>query len=144
MHVPGNVYGYICVVIKGIDTWCTLKAFTTHLLGGAKRRVFGGTGVMIAIVLSNMIILRVRNRVYFYYNRIRLYLDRTGIILVGTLRFDMKSILLRPPRGSVKVVSTKFTDLVPMEQFHHKPMGMYDGGLLRYVFDGIAPMAQGL
>ncbi len=33
--------------------------------------------------------------------------------------------------GSVKLVSTRFTDLVPVEQFNHKPMGMYDGGLLR-------------
>ncbi len=31
----------------------------------------------------------------------------------------------------MKLVSTKFTDLVPVEQFHHKPMGMYDGGPLR-------------
>ncbi len=78
----------------------------------------------------------------------------------------------------MKLVSTKFTDLVPMEQFIHKPMGMYDGGLLSLalgekwasclpleqrvsttllvpsegdhhhtlprVFDGIAPMPQGL
>ena len=36
--------------------------------------------------------------------------------------------LLRPPRGSVKLVSTKLTNLVPLEQFHHKPMGMYDSG----------------
>ncbi len=27
----------------------------------------------------------------------------------------------------MKLVSTKFTDLVPVEQFNHKPMGMYDG-----------------
>ncbi len=48
----------------------------------------------------------------------------------------------------MKLVSTKFTDLVPMEQFIHKPMGMYDGGLLSLallqVFDGIALMPQGL
>ncbi len=31
----------------------------------------------------------------------------------------------------MKLVSTKFTDLVPVDQFNHKPMGMYDGGLLR-------------
>ena len=29
---------------------------------------------------------------------------------------------LRPPRGSVKLVSPKFTNRVPVEQFHHKPM----------------------
>ncbi len=53
----------------------------------------------------------------------------------------------------MKLVSTKFTDFVPMEQFIHKPMGMYDGGLLSLAdhhhtlpqaFDGIAPMPQGL
>ena len=27
----------------------------------------------------------------------------------------------------MKLVSTKFTNLVPVEQFNHKPMGMYDG-----------------
>ncbi len=36
--------------------------------------------------------------------------------------------VLRPPWGSVKLFSTKFTDFVPVEQFNHKPMGMYDGG----------------
>ncbi len=49
----------------------------------------------------------------------------------------------------MKLVSTKFTDLVPMEQFIHKPMGMYDGegdhhNTLPQVFDGIAPMPQDL
>ncbi len=31
----------------------------------------------------------------------------------------------------MKLVSTKFTDPVPVEQFNHKPMVMHDGGLLR-------------
>ncbi len=62
----------------------------------------------------------------------------------------------------MKLASTKFTDLVPVKQFHHKPMGIYDGGLLKLAlgeacklkgttiihslrfFSGIAPMAQGL
>ena len=33
----------------------------------------------------------------------------------------------------MKLVSTKFTDLVPVEQFNHKPMGIYDGGHLTLV-----------
>ncbi len=41
---------------------------------------------------------------------------------------------LRPPRGSVKLISTKFTNPVPVEQFHHKPMGFYDGGPLKLGF----------
>ena len=36
----------------------------------------------------------------------------------------------------MKLVSTNLTNLVPLEQFHHKPMGMYDGGFL---CDGMAP-----
>ncbi len=31
----------------------------------------------------------------------------------------------------MELVSTKFTNLVPLEQFHHKRMVMYDGGLLK-------------
>ncbi len=36
---------------------------------------------------------------------------------------------LRPPPGSVKLISTKLTNtnLVSLEQFQHKPMGMYGG-----------------
>ncbi len=30
----------------------------------------------------------------------------------------------------MKLVSTKFIDLVPVERFRHKPMGMYDGRFL--------------
>ncbi len=35
-------------------------------------------------------------------------------------------VSLRPPRGSVKLLPTNLTNLVPLEQFHHKPMVMYD------------------
>ncbi len=31
----------------------------------------------------------------------------------------------------MKLVSTKFTDLVPVEEFNNKPIVMYDGGLPR-------------
>ncbi len=34
-----------------------------------------------------------------------------------------------PPRGSMKLVFIKLTNLVSLEQFHHKPIGMYDSGL---------------
>ena len=32
---------------------------------------------------------------------------------------------LRPPRGSLELVFTKFINLVSLEPFHHKPMGRY-------------------
>ena len=36
---------------------------------------------------------------------------------------------LRPPWGSMKLIFTGYIHLVSLEKFHHKPMGMYDGGL---------------
>ncbi len=39
------------------------------------------------------------------------------------------AISLRPQRGSVKLIFTKLTNIVSLEQSHHKPMGMYGGGL---------------
>ncbi len=53
--------------------------------------------------------------------------------------------------GSVKPIFTKLINLVPMEQFHHKPKGMYGGGLLEladhhytflYPYDDIALVEQ--
>ena len=38
---------------------------------------------------------------------------------------------IRPPQGSVKLVSPNLTNRVPLEQFHQKPMGVYDGGPLK-------------
>ena len=38
--------------------------------------------------------------------------------------------LLRPPRGSVKLIFTKVINCVSLEQLHHKPMEIYDGGPL--------------
>ena len=35
---------------------------------------------------------------------------------------------LWPPRGSVKLISTKLTDLVSLEQSHRKPLGIYGCG----------------
>ena len=43
------------------------------------------------------------------------------------VRLNVSVQPLRPPRG---VVSTKLTNLVSLEQYHHKPTGMYDGCLL--------------
>ena len=37
---------------------------------------------------------------------------------------------LRPPRGSLKLVFTKFVNFVPLGQCHHKPMGMYGGDIV--------------
>ena len=38
--------------------------------------------------------------------------------------------ILRPTTGgSVKPVTTSLTNLVPLEQFHQKPTGVYGGGL---------------
>ena len=63
---------------------------------------------------------------------------------------------LRPPQGSEKLVFTKFINRVPLEQCHHKPMGIYGSDLLKlaskgdhhdiftWLCDDIAPMAQGL
>ncbi len=52
----------------------------------------------------------------------------------------------------MKLISTDLTNLVSLEQSHHKPTGMYGGGPLKgtslyitiQVFYGIAPMTQGL
>ncbi len=33
----------------------------------------------------------------------------------------------------MKLLPTNLTNIVPLEQFHHKPMVMYDGGLHRFV-----------
>ncbi len=45
-------------------------------------------------------------------------------------------IPLRPPQGSVKLVSTNLTKLVPLEQFHQKPLGVYDvAGSHRFVME---------
>ena len=52
------------------------------------------------------------------------------------LAWPCYSDFLRPPRGSVKLLPTYLTNLVPLEQFHHKPITI---GLW-----WIAPMAQGL
>ncbi len=43
---------------------------------------------------------------------------------------------LRPPRGSVKLISTKLTNLVLLEQSHHKPMRMYGGVPLSWQHEG--------
>ncbi len=53
----------------------------------------------------------------------------TEIIPILTVWFSRvvnkdSSWWLRPSRGSVKLVSTNLTNLVPLEQFHRKPMGM--------------------
>ncbi len=37
---------------------------------------------------------------------------------------------LRPPRGSLKLIFTKLMNHVSSDQCHHKPMGMYGGGLI--------------
>ncbi len=37
--------------------------------------------------------------------------------------------LLRPPRGSVNLISTNLTNLLSLEQFHHKQIEMYGGGV---------------
>ncbi len=50
---------------------------------------------------------------------------------VSDCLFLIRIQLLRPPRGSVKLVSTNLTNLVPLEQFHQKPTKVYDGGLLK-------------
>ena len=52
----------------------------------------------------------------------------------------MRNCLLRPLWGSVKLVSTKFTNLMPVEQFHQKPMGMYDCGLSQLANLGGLPL----
>ena len=36
--------------------------------------------------------------------------------------------ILRPPRGSVKLIFPKVINCVSVEQFNHKPMEMYDDG----------------
>ena len=41
------------------------------------------------------------------------------------------SNVLRPPWGSVKLIFTKFINLVVFEQCHHIDMEMYAGGLLK-------------
>ena len=38
---------------------------------------------------------------------------------------------LRPPPGSVNLISNKLTNLVSLEQPNHKPKGMCGGGLLK-------------
>ena len=45
---------------------------------------------------------------------------------------------LRPPGGSVKLTSTstKLTNLVSLEQSHHKSTGMYGGGLIKLAIGG--------
>ena len=43
---------------------------------------------------------------------------------------------LRPPRGSLKLIRTNLTNLVSLEQFHHKPMGMNEGDLLDMALGG--------
>ncbi len=39
----------------------------------------------------------------------------------------------RPPRGSMNFLFTKLVNLVPLQQSHHKPMGMYDDDLMHTV-----------
>ncbi len=47
-------------------------------------------------------------------------------------------VALRPPwgGGSVKLIFTNLTNLMSLEQLHHKPMGMYGGGLLDMALGG--------
>ncbi len=52
------------------------------------------------------------------------------------LRKQVRDTPLRPPRGSVNLILTKFIHLVSLEQFHHKPMGMYAGGVLKLTLGG--------
>ncbi len=43
---------------------------------------------------------------------------------------------LRPPWGSVKLISTKLTNIVSLEQSKLKPIGWYGGGLLKLALEG--------
>ncbi len=50
--------------------------------------------------------------------------------------WSLDSSILRPPRGSVKLISTKVVNLVLLEQCHHNPMSMYVGGVLMLALGG--------
>ena len=56
-----------------------------------------------------------------------------SLVLTSPFRWRGTQVLKSwtPSSSTVKLVSTNFTNLVPVEQFHHKPVGMYDGGLLK-------------
>ncbi len=43
---------------------------------------------------------------------------------------------LRPPGGSVKLIATKLTNIVSLEQSQLKPIGRYGGGLLKLALGG--------
>ena len=51
------------------------------------------------------------------------------LILIGKFRGGY----LRPPRGVWKLIFTKLINIVPLEQCHHKPTGMYADGPFMFI-----------